>query len=268
MNKRIAVLLTCHNRRQKTINCFRTLRAMECPPNVNLDYFLVDDGSKDGTAAAVQALVPNVHILQGNGNLYWAGGMRAAWKEAAQSNPDFYLLVNDDTEVVFNALQSVLALSSDPSCATIVVGAICDPVTGNWTYGGTSCDHANFQAGRSRNCRSFNANFVFIPRKVFQTLGIFHSAYTHGLADHDYGYAATRRGLSIRETTEFVGTCSRNSTQQTWRDRSLSRRQRFRLLKSPKGLPFREWFVYCWRNAGPLWPIRVVSPYLRILIGR
>lgn len=241
---------------------------MDCPQDVRLEYFLVDDGSSDGTTAAVRAMIPNIHILQGDGNLYWAGGMRAAWKEAVRSNPDFYLLVNDDTTVAPSALRSLLALSPDSSSESIAVGAICDPETGEWTYGGTGCDQASFQTGKSRHCRSFNANFVFIPEKVFQTLGIFHSAYTHGLADHDYGYAATRQGLPIRETSEFVGTCSRNSTQQTWRDRSLSRRQRFRLLKSPKGLPFREWFVYCWRNAGPLWPIRVVSPYLRILLGR
>ncbi len=49
---------------------------------VRLDTFLVDDGCTDSTAQAVDKEYPQVKILQGDGNLFWGGGMRMAWDEA------------------------------------------------------------------------------------------------------------------------------------------------------------------------------------------
>ena len=42
---RLAVLMTCHNRRQKTLACLAALQRQELPPNIVLKVYLVDDGS-------------------------------------------------------------------------------------------------------------------------------------------------------------------------------------------------------------------------------
>ena len=70
----IAVILTCFNRKEKTVNCIRKLKAQE---NVeDIVFLVVDDGSKDGTREAIEQLPYLVKILKGSGNFYWAGGMR------------------------------------------------------------------------------------------------------------------------------------------------------------------------------------------------
>ena len=46
----IAVLLTCHNRKEKTVACLTELYNCTIPANYAFEVFLVDDGSTDGTA--------------------------------------------------------------------------------------------------------------------------------------------------------------------------------------------------------------------------
>ena len=105
----IAVILTCYNRREKTLSCLSGLYLAQekCKDaDIALSVYLTDDGCIDGTAQAVRSQFSDkdITILQGSGNLYWAGGMRLAWNEALKEDNkwDFYLLLNDDTTPMEN----------------------------------------------------------------------------------------------------------------------------------------------------------------------
>ena len=262
-------VLACHNRKSKTLSCLRSFFCQKNQGAWRLQAVVLEDGSTDGTAEAVQKEFPQLTLLRGDGKRFWCGGMRIAWAEAAKHDPDYYLLLNDDTCLHENALAELLALAPTPDTPAIAVGAIADPTSGLWSYGGIpATDGARLTGNSPRNVKTFNANCVLIPRAVFQKLGIFHPAYTHAMGDFDYGYAARRAGISLRETTRFVGTCPRDKTGSTWQDRDLPRRERLRLLTSPKGLPYREWWTYCWRNHRAICLYRWLSPTLRILLGR
>lgn len=265
----IAVLITCFNRREATLACLRQLYAQELPPAHELLTVLVDDGSRDGTGDAVRAAFPQVEVLQGDGNLYWCGGMRKAWKHASGTDPDFYLLLNDDTLLMDGAVAELTELCGSPSARTIAVASIVDPETGLPSYGGVHLGKGLAAAsGSPVACDTFNANCVMIPRSVYQEMGIFHSAYTHAMGDTDYGFHASRRGICILASGSFLGSCELNIGRDIWRDRSLPRMRRFKALQSPKGLPFREWMEFNRRNSGWKWPYYTVSPILRILLGR
>lgn len=265
---RIATLLTCHNRKEKTLLCLRKLASQTLPENKYIQIVLVDDGSTDGTREAVLDEFPDAKVITGDGSLYWCGGMRKAWKEAAASDPDYYLLLNDDTLLYPDALRDLLEITSEPDNRIIAVAAIRDPQTGKATYGGIR-GKADLVAASGQNeiCDTFNANAVIIPRAAYRELGIFHEAYTHGMGDFDYGYSATRRGIRVIQSAAFLGECERNAISGTWRDRSLSRATRWKRLHSPKGLPFREWMEFNRRNAGWIWPVRTISPSIRLLLG-
>jgi GT2 family glycosyltransferase len=265
---RIAVLLTCFNRREKTLQCLRGLAAQDLPQGTETETILVDDGSKDGTSQAVLAEFPTTRVLTGDGSLYWCGGMRKAWREAAATDPDFYLLLNDDTLLLPGALRTLVEIVGLPASRIIAVAAIRDPETGKATYGGIRRKSGLVAAsGQPEICDTFNANAVLVPRAVYQDLGIFHEAYTHGMGDFDYGYAATRTGIRVVQSAGFLGECERNALTGSWRDRSLSRTKRWKQLHSPKGLPFREWMEFNRRNAGWRWPIRTITPSIRVLLG-
>src|SRR4051794_17710906 len=95
----IAVLITCFNRRKKTLACLQRLEQQRLPEKAKLEIFLTDDGSSDGTAEAVRERFPYVRLYRGTGSLYWAGGMRRTWGFARLYDPDYYLLLNDDTDL-------------------------------------------------------------------------------------------------------------------------------------------------------------------------
>lgn len=265
---RITALVTCHNRRDHTLACLESLHALDLPEDASLGIVLVDDGSTDGTEEAVRQKFPGVTLLNGDGSLFWCGGMRKAWKRAAEDDPDFYFLINDDTRLERNVITALVNITRGMESRIIAVAAIRDAVTGQKTYGGVRGNRSAPFSGQPESCDTFNANAILIPRAVYRELGAFHDTYTHAMGDFDYGYQATKRGIRIVQSGEWLGTCSHNSWQGSWKDRSLSRRDRFRKLQEPKGLPWKEWVTYNRRNAGWIWPYRCVSPFLRILLGR
>ena len=266
----ITALLTCYNRRNKTLRCLSGLQSMDLPAGARLFIVLVDDNSSDGTADAVCENFPEVEVLSGSGQLYWCGGMRKAWQHAALSDPDYYLLVNDDTIIQPYAFSELHKIVGAPTSRTIGVGAIMDPVRGTAAYGGRGGARGSkliAPTGRPEPCVTLNANLALVTREVFKELGILHDAYTHGLGDYDYGFQATRAGIPIYQTPGFVGACKQDTYIGSFCDTSLPRFKRLQLIQSPKGLPFKEWVIYNRRNTGWLWPYRCITPYLRILLG-
>jgi GT2 family glycosyltransferase len=247
----------------------RSLKSQRLPAGVDLGLFLMDDGSTDGTYEAVRAFWPEATILHGDGSLFWNQGMRRAWLAASQHNPDYYFLANDDTEFAPEALQCLLQLAGPAEARRIAVALIADPATGQPAYGGVTRDGRRVlpTSGTPQQAETFNGNGVLVPRAVWQDLGVFHDKYHHAMGDYDYGFQARRKGIEIWVSGNVLGTCAPNSEKGTWRDRSLSRRERFRKLNSPKGLPWAEWLEYNRRNYPWTWPWRTISPYLRVALG-
>ena len=68
--------------------------------------------------------VPSVHILKGNGDLFWNRGMLMAWKAAAETrNYEAYVWLNDDKYVYVDLLVSLAQAMKQTSVKAIIVGA-------------------------------------------------------------------------------------------------------------------------------------------------
>lgn len=272
---KIAVVMACHNRKRSTVQCLERLQAQRqpvTPPGFALNIYLLDDGCTDGTPQEVSRLWPNAHIITGDGTLFWCGGMRQAWFAASATDPDYFLLLNDDTEITEDALRELLALAPTPHSMVIAVATIADPQTGKVVCGGHKGHRLTpiQPKGIPVQCDTMNANCALVPRAVFRLLGGLHKRYTHGMGDYDYGFSATRRGVKVVQSGQVLGFSEPNSKTGSWRDTKLPRAERLYLLwfSPTKGLPIVDWCTYCSRNYGWQWPLKCISPTLRVLFGK
>ncbi|MBE9212802.1 glycosyltransferase family 2 protein [Plectonema cf. radiosum LEGE 06105] len=271
----IAVIMTCFNRRETTLAC---LRALHQQTNT-FDVFLTNDGSSDGTAEAIKAEFPQVKILQGNGNLFWVGGMRLAFAEAIKNSYNYYLWLNDDTFLETDTLDKLLNIQiylSKQGCEnSIVVGTTKDPITQKPTYGGAVKSKKWYSnkfeflepTQLIQQCDAMFGNCVLIPHSVVAKVGNIDAAFIHSLGDLDYGLRARKLGCSIWIAPGYVGTCSKNSIRNSWADTNLPLQQRLRKILQVKGFPLKPWTTFCSRHSGRFWLIYWLLPYIRAVIG-
>lgn len=247
----IAALLTTFNRRQKTLACLQSLMAQYLPEDAELKIFLTDDASADGTADAVRENFPEANVYAGTGSLYWAGGMRYTWKKAMAYDPDFYLLINDDTvlspNAVFDLLKSGMANNADPA---IVIGSTCDENSGNISYGGWKLrskllwksERVHHQSNMAE-CDFGNANIMLVPRAVVNKIGVLADHFTHSLADYDYTLKAKKAGVAVKVAPGFLGSCV-DDHGNNWKSQNTTLKERISYLKSPKGLAYKEYLRF------------------------
>ena len=273
---RIGALLTCHNRRDKTLAGLATLyAAKDSAAEVELQVYLTDDGSTDGTAAAVREFDWGIHVVQGTGGLYWNRGMVAAWETALASGEswDAFLLLNDDTLLDLDALTVLLATARQVGPNAIIVGAVRDPESGELTYGGirrTSRWHPGRTArvpvaSGPQDADTFNANCVLVTAACVESIGTLDPAFTHAMGDFDYGLRARKAGVRVVVAPGTIGTCPRNDIRGSWRDSSLPVRKRLRQLNSPKGLPYGEWQHYLRQHAAPFPRLLAMAPMISVV---
>jgi len=284
MNRtKIAALLTCFNRKEKTLACLDALFKQALPADVDILAYLVDDASTDGTSEAVRQIYPQVKIFSGDGNLFWNGGMRGAFTEAMKDDPDYYLWLNDDTliypETVRVLLETTQKLSEKGETKAIVGGSTCDPETGKTTYGGVVRNNPlhPFRYGileptkEPQMCDTMHGNCVLIPRSVVQMVGNLDPAFVHYIGDWDYGLRARQKGCTVWIAPGYLGTCSLNPQVTKTAADNLS--EGLDKMSQPKGLSFKdttlqpaqEWKVFTQRHGGWLWPIYWLLPYRRLV---
>lgn len=252
MIKTIAVLLTCHNRKEKTLQC---LQALFNQKGLKIDYsisvFLVDDGSTDSTADLIKSQYPLVNIIQGNGDLYWNRGMRLAWHTAAATKEyDYYLWLNDDTFLQEKAIGTLLLNSFSKS---IICGTTQSFGDKKATYGGYEKKSGDMiiPNGSFQKCDYFNGNCVLIPGEVFCLVGNLDSVFHHAVGDFDYGLRAKKMGVELFVAPEFIGTCESHDFVPKWRSPSGTISNRLKCLYSASsGCYPPQFFVFDKRHNG------------------
>jgi GT2 family glycosyltransferase len=237
MSLNIAVLITCHNRKEKTLSCLQRLFAQESNAiRFNLEAFLVDDGSTDGTAIAVKQAYPQVNVIQGTGNLFWNRGMYLAWTEAAKSAHDYFLWLNDDTFIYSNAIVTMLQSATETGNNAIICGPTCSAVSGALTYSGSKMDQpAIVPNGQLQICDFFNGNFILVPNCVYNVVGMLDPLFHHAIGDQDYGLRAKKLGISSYVAPGYIGTCEKHDSLPSWCLPETPIIKRFKSLYSPLG---------------------------------
>ena len=282
--KNIAVLMTCYNRKEKTLRCLSALQEgwEKNGKGLSVSVFLTDDGCSDGTADAIrsQGFRFPIHILQGTGNLFWNGGMINSWKAALEEGGfDGYLWLNDDTYSLPEFWEDLIAADAY-SLATfgkhgIYVGSLTDMSGTRLTYGGfnfrnkiTLSDEFVIPDGSFQTCQCAHGNITYVSSEVVEAMGVFCEKYIHGGTDHDYTYLAHKAGFPLIVLREYVGLCDNDHTGSRAVMADMKLKDRIAFLKSPHGLNLHNTLLFQKRCFPWRYPIVFIMSYFKALCPR
>lgn len=209
---RIGVVIPCHNRRDKTLRCLKSLLSARHEGFI-LDVIVVDDGSTDGTSEAIGQVYPGVYVLPGTGDLYWTASVNLGIRKALDLGSDWVLILNDDTIHDPEFLVHLYACAKEHPGA--ILGAtilymsrpeIIRFAGASWTFGRWGWGWYYTDEGRTssslgttpRNVESINGNCCLVPRKIFLELGDYDQVnFPHYYADVAYTIRARKGGIPL-----------------------------------------------------------------------
>ncbi|SFB41814.1 glycosyltransferase family 2 protein [Algoriphagus aquimarinus] len=261
-----AVLIACHNRKEKTRNCLQNLFEQDLPKDSTLEVFLCDDGSTDGTSEMINSEFPQVHTVYGSGNLFWNGGMDLAWKNAIESDDfDFYFWLNDDTFLLPNAIKNIYADYLKVGKPNIITAACKIPNTEEFSYGGWDGFGPIKPKKNLQQVTLISGNFVMISREIVRKIGTLSPSYTHYLGDYDYGLRAIEAGFKCYTSSDYLAECDTNILPY-WGNPSYPLRKRWKMLHDVKGQAFSEYLRFKFRHYGVAIGIKtMLDTYSKVL---
>lgn len=219
-------ILACHNRKNATLSCIRSVTKSCSAADIEFDITLFDDGSTDGTSKSVISEFPLTKVFQGDGSAFWAKSMAIAESEVlsringATTTNNFLIWLNDDITLDEDSITRLIASANTAPSPSILIGAMRDPISGATTYSGLNkrgLHPLSFRlqepGSTLQKVQTFNGNLVMIPVSVATALNGIDGGYSHALADVDYGLRAAAKGIDNFLSPGTYGACARNSPQ-------------------------------------------------------
>jgi GT2 family glycosyltransferase len=109
MNKpTVAIIILNWNGWEDTLECLNSLEKIEYP---NYDVLVVDNNSSDGSSKIIKENYPDINLIKNEKNYGFAEGNNIGMKYAMNnSNPDYILLLNNDTIVDKDFLTEIVSV--------------------------------------------------------------------------------------------------------------------------------------------------------------
>ncbi len=205
----IYVIIPVHNRIDATMECLSCLNNQKFK---DFRVIIVDDGSTDGTSDLVNTKYPEVHILKGDGNLWWTGAMHLGveYVLATAIENDYVLSLNNDTAFEDDYLDSLLAASNIYGRAMVGSAEIDYSNRNKVTYAGEWLDLKHYRFSVETQLAADNdiqcnehvnvlpGRGMLIPVEAFSKTGNFDKAvFPHYIADYDFSLRAFNAGIKL-----------------------------------------------------------------------
>lgn len=206
-SRSIAVLILNWNGRENTLACLRSLFALNRP---DVYAVVVDNGSSDGSEAAILEEFPEVRLLQTGANLGYAGGNNVGIRDVLGGNAQYLFILNNDTIVGNDLFEPLLELSG-----ALNHRGVLGPLTytlgrpSELQFGGVRWEQSEFRFRRARDTEvvtvqglpAVRTDYVqgsalFAPVDVFRTVGEFDERFFLTYEETDWCYRARAKGFT------------------------------------------------------------------------
>ncbi|WP_089117485.1 glycosyltransferase family 2 protein [Streptomyces sp. SS07] len=278
----LAVLMTSHDRRARTLSALRALEEQRgLPVWTTLGVHLVDTGSTDGTPEAVRRCHPAVEVMSVGADVSRNQALRIASRNSRSGGGGggplggtpggpshawtHQLWLDDGVELFRDSLATLLRTSEAAGSDAVVVGAVRNAY-GDTVYSGRrgrSLTLVEPGAHRPERCDTYDGRVVLVPRAVYDLVGDPDKVFRHRMGDYDHGRRARRAGVAAFVAPGHAGECVDGPAAPGSREPGIGVREALRRVTSVRELPPRQWWVYCLRHTWPWAPYLMVSPYAR-----
>jgi len=207
----VYIIVLNYNRKDDTLDCLRSLYGMDYP---NFRVVMVDNASKDGTAAAVREAFPRAVVIETGANLMYAGGNNAGLQLALKDGADYAMLLNNDTVVAPDMLSILVDAVEGYHLAGIAgpmmyyyakkdgrdqiwyAGGIVDLLRGLTAHRGIREVDAG-QYSKVEETGYVTGCGMLIYRACLEKVGMLDTAYFLYAEDSDYSMRAMRAGFKL-----------------------------------------------------------------------
>ena len=220
--KIIAIIIPVFNGLEYTKQCLSTLFSLISRSEVKEHIFkiiVVDDGSTDGTSPWIKENCPSVHLLNGNGDLWWTGGINMGIKYAIKElNTEYVLWWNNDITPANDYLNQIERLIKKYG-KNVIIGSKVFTLKENLLWGmggkfdpftGRRCMYGELQKDSDIYRTPIETDWLpgmgtLLHRKVFEKTGMpdeKNFPQYHG--DSDFTYRAKKGGFKLIVSPELV----------------------------------------------------------------
>lgn len=113
----VSIVILNYNGRDDTLACLRSLDHVQYP---SVRIVVVDNGSTDGSIAALRDAYPELALIETGANLGFAAGNNLGVQHALDQGADYVLLLNNDTEVAPDFLCHLVdVIQADPQIGIV-----------------------------------------------------------------------------------------------------------------------------------------------------
>ncbi|MES2213790.1 MAG: glycosyltransferase family 2 protein [Patescibacteria group bacterium] len=218
----IYIILPILNRKQLTLEL---LASLSLQTYKDFDITIVDDGSTDGSKEEIRVRYPDIQIIEGAGDWWWAEsvnmGLRFVLPKAKEG--DFVLIINNDVEVKSNYLDEHIRTSTENGRA--VVGSLVKNFYDDRIHdAGILIDWSTYSfpnreydpSTKTKKVDALTTRGVLVPVEVFKKTGLFTSLLPHHAADMNFSLCAKRAGFPLIMSYEAVVYSKEKKGEKAW----------------------------------------------------
>jgi len=213
MSTKVAVIIPTYNRKEQLGGVLDCLKRQQVS-GAKLEVVVVVDGSSDGTLSMLAESHPNIHVVNGNGELWYTRSVNAGLKRAEDLKPDYFLTLNDDVFFDDNYLSHFLSLAAGQK-GNFLIGSVSYTSSAPYRITFSGVEKVNpFTLKETNYYQKFSvvspstisgvkpsANLsgrgMFFPASLLTAIGYFDERFPQYGSDTDFSYRATKMKIPV-----------------------------------------------------------------------